>query len=273
MRSTSIRPLVTGAFLLAVACAPQAESPGGEATLAHPSGRPVPEAVLRMIEAHGGMGPWNEVASFRFTEEWGFPDGSTAPATRVLVEPGARRVAMHAVDGPSRIGWDGETAWSMNYEGMPPRFVTQLNFYFLHLPWLTMDPGVRLEESGTGRLWDDPTEYHLLKMTFDPGTGDTPDDFYDLYIDPTSHQLRACRYVVTYRALLQPGETHTPPHVLVYDEYATVGGMVVPTHFTIYLEDHSPLASCTIRDWSFSEPFDASLAAMPEGAVVDTTTP
>lgn len=272
MHAASVRPFAFAALLLA-ACSPQAESPGEEAAWTHPSGRPVPEPVQRMIEAHGGMEPWSQVTSFRFTEAWGLPDGSTTPAMRVMVEPGARRVAMHAVEGESRLGWDGETAWSLNYQGLPPRFVALLDFYFLHLPWLTMDPGVRLEEAGTARLWDDPTEYHLVKVTFDPGTGDTPDDFYDLYIDPATHRLKACRYVVTYQALLTPGETQTPPHVLVYDEYATVDGMVVPTHFTIYLEDHSPFATCTIGDWSLQEPFDASLAAMPEGAVVDTTTP
>ncbi len=50
----------------------------------------------------------------------------------------------------------------------------------MNLPWLAADPGVNLNEPGTGRLWDDPIEYITVKMTYEQGMGDTPDDYYTL---------------------------------------------------------------------------------------------
>lgn len=261
------------AVALAVACsgwllATPGCTPSERAASDAPPEKPVPEVVRRMIDAHGGMEPWRAAPSVRFTERWG--DG---PAVIVTVEQGRRRVYQEMAGADTRLGWDGERAWSVGFNGPPPRFLAQLNYYFLNLPWLTMDPGVLLGEPGTGRLWDDPTEYATVMMTFEGGVGDTPDDYYELYVHPETHRLAACRYTVTYRALLPPGAEKTPDHLLVYEAYETVNGLVMPTRFTIYGMDHAVLAKCTVSDWAFDQPFDATRAAMPEGAVVDTTTP
>jgi hypothetical protein len=64
-----------------------------------------------------------------------------------------------------------------------------------------------------------------------------------------------------------------PEHILVYEDFATVDGLVVPTRYTIFATDHTPLAMCSIRDWSFGKPFDAARMTMPEGAIVDESTP
>ena len=155
----------------------------------------------------------------------------------------------------------------------PPRFLALLNYSFANLPWLTQDDGVNLGEPGTATLWDDPTEYVTVRMTFDAGAGDTPDDYYVLYIHPETHQLRANEYIVTYRSILPEGTTATDPHILVYDEYTEAGGLVVPAHYTIYQTDQSIYASCAFTDWSFTESWDESWMEMPENAVVDTTEP
>jgi hypothetical protein len=86
--------------------------------------------------------------------------------------------------------------WTQPY---PPRFLALLNFYFLNLPWVTMDPGVKLAVADNDTLWDKSAEYSIVNMTFMPGTGDTPRDTYRLYIDSGSKRLKACAYTVTYR--------------------------------------------------------------------------
>ncbi len=230
------------------------------------------EVVTRMIDAHGGMDAWAAAPTVAFTEEFRQGEATAGFPGRVIVEQGRRR-AMLDYNG-MRAFWDGEKAWSVNWMvPMPPRFLALLNYYFVNLPWLTRDDGVILGEPGTGKLWDDPTEYVTVKMTFAPGVGDTPDDYYILYIHPETHQLRANEYVVTYRSLLPEGVDATDPHILVYDEYTEVGGLVVPSHYTIYLTDRSIYGSCAITGWSFSEPWDESWMEMPEGAVVDTSEP
>lgn len=232
------------------------------------------DVVAAMIQAHGGMEAWESAPTVSFTDTWYAPSGESRGSTRVTVEQGRRRAVLDAVEDSSRIVWDGEKAWSVNYAGgAPPRFMALLNYYFLNLPWLTRDPGVILGPPGRTTLWDDPTEYTTVRMTFEPGTGDTPDDYYLLYIDPETDRLAGCEYVVTYASLLPEGVTHTPPHVLLYDGFTEVDGLLVPTGFTIYLEDHTVYARCTVSDWSFSRPFDPSRMTMPENATVDTTSP
>ena len=147
-----------------------------------------------------------------------------------------------------------------------------LNYYFVNLPWLTQDPGVSLGDPEEGILEGDDTKYQTVLMTFGKGVGDTPDDYYKLYIHPTTHQLKACEYVVTYKSLLPEGVAHSPVHRLVYDEWSQVEGLSVPTRYTIYEQDKI-YASCTIRNWSFSKPFDTTRMSMPNDAVLDESKP
>jgi hypothetical protein len=230
------------------------------------------DAVIeRMVDAHGGMSAWRDAPSVTFTDEWSRPGSDDTRRSIVQVEQGRRRAILEFPAMDATIGWDGEKAWSVNWAGGPPRFLALLNYYFVCLPWLVEDPGVILHEPRSATLWDDPTEYISVRVTYQPGTGDTPDDYYVLFIDPQTYLLRGCEYVVTYPGLVPEGKEHTPPHILVYEESATVDGLTVPTRFTIYDkgDEKSVYASCTISNWSFSRPFDPARVEMPEGAVVD----
>lgn len=244
-------------------------TPGGaaaaeEATEAH---------IRAMIDAHGGMERWASAPTVSFRDRFERPGDSEASESRVTVHQSSRRAYIDVPGTDQSLAWDGSKAWGVNWaQPTPPRFLALLNYYFLNLPWLTRDPGVILGEPGTGRIPHDETEYVTVRMTFAPGTGDTPEDYYVLFIDPVTHRLKGCEYVVTYKALLPPGMKHTPPHVLVFGDHATVDGLVVPTRYTIY-EGDAVYFSCSVDQWSFSVPFDESRMVMPEGAVVDTTQP
>lgn len=235
-----------------------------------------PEALAlvdAMIEAHGGLKKWAGAKTVSFVDEFRFGEATSGQKTQVTVEQGKRRAYIDIVGTDMRMAWDGEKAWSEGWQvPMPPRFLALLNYYFLNLPWLARDPGVNLSPPGTAKICGDGTEYRTVKMTFDPGTGDTPDDYYLLYIHPETHRLRATEYIVTYRSILPEGVASSPSHLLVFDETATVGGLVVPTHYTIY-EGDQVYASCAVSDWSFEKPFDPSRLEMPEGGVVDRSTP
>lgn len=227
-----------------------------------------------MIEAHGGMDRWANAPTVSFEDEFKPGSAEQGSPSRVVVEQGPRRAYIDIPGTEMRLSWDGEKAWSENWQGTyPPRFLALLNYHFLNLPWLARDPGVQLGEPGRGRLWDDPTDYITIKITYGAGVGDTPRDYYTLYIHPETHRLAACEYIVTYKALLPEGVEAAPPHILVYDEFTEVHGLSVPTRYTIYDKDHSVYASCDVRDWSFTRPFDASRMIVPAGAVVDDSTP
>jgi hypothetical protein len=174
------------------------------------------------------------------------------------------------------MAWDGEKAWSQNWKGVPapPRFLALLHYYFANLPWLTRDPGVRLASEGTAKLPGDSTDYLTVRMTFDEGVGDSPRDYYVLYVHPETRRLRGIEYIVTNAGALPQGMKASPPNLLLYEEHATVNGLVVPTRYDIFRkEGHVPFASVRLRDWSFSKPFDASRLEMPAGGVVDQSPP
>ncbi len=232
----------------------------------------VPRIVLDMIDAHGGMVPWRSAGTVSFEDEFTSP-GGPPEVSRVMVDQRTRRAYIDFPGTDMSLTWDGRKAWGMNWKSTtPPRFLALLNYYFVNLPWLTMDPGVELAAHGAALMGADSTEYAIVMMTFAPGTGDTPDDYYRLYIDPQTKRLKGFAYVVTYQALLPPGMESTPEHLLVYDAFETVNELVVPTAYTIY-ENGALYATCAIRNWTFGAPFDEARMTMPEGAVVDTTTP
>ena len=236
------------------------------------AGRETRRVVDAMIEAHGGLAAWSSAPTVSFECTF-LPAGASSPiVSREVIEQGARRAYIDYPGTQMRLAWDGERAWSESWNGpYPPRFMALLNYYFVNLPWLAMDPGVILGDPGSGRLWDDPTEYVTIKMTFEPGVGDTPDDYYVLFVHPTSNRLKACRYIVTYTEILPEGMESTPEHTLVYDELVQVDGLMVPTRCSIYELDQTPYASIDVGAWSFRKPFDASRMSMPEGAVIDTS--
>lgn len=232
------------------------------------------EVVERMIEAHGGLEKWRTAPTVSYKASLLLPGAPTPMVSQGTVEQQTRRAYLEFPAMGARISWDGTKAWSENWQApFPPRFYALHSYFFMNLPWLAADPGVNLSEPGTGRLWDDPTEYITVKMTYEPGVGDTPDDSYILFIDPTSYRLKANEFVVTYADLLPPDAEASPPFLLVYEEFTTVGGLTVPTKASIYPKDRSAQGSYEWRNWSFNKPFDEARMLMPENAVVDTSSP
>jgi hypothetical protein len=227
------------------------------------------------IAAHGGMEKWTSAPTVSFEAEM-IPAGQTGGmVSRVTVEQGRRR-AYHEVPALSaRMAWDGENAWSENWKlPFPPRFAALLHYYFANLPWLTRDTGVRLASEGTAKLPGDSADYLTVRMTFDEGVGDSPRDSFLLFVEPRTRRLRAVEYVSTHPAVLPKGVSSFPPNLLLYEEHATVNGLVVPTRYEFFRKDgHVPLFSVRLRDWSFSRPFDASRLEMPAGGVVNQSRP
>ena len=153
---TRLPGFLTIALLVLVGCA----TPEPEETPAK-TGR---EVVERMIAAHGGLEKWRTAPTVSF-EDTLQPAGGAPMISRVTVEQGPRRAYLDFPQMDARITWDGEKAWSENWQGpFPPRFLALLSYYFANLPWLAADPGVNLSEPGTGTLWDDPTEYITVNI-------------------------------------------------------------------------------------------------------------
>lgn len=165
--------------------------------------------------------------------------------------------------------FDGTDAWvAPDAAAMPRARFDLLTWpYFLAAPYKLRDPGTRLEDRGTMML--DGKPYDAARLTFAPGTGDSPDDWYLLYRDPDTGRLHAMAYIVTYGGT-SAREAEQSPHAIVYDDYRTVEGVPVPTTWRFYnwSEDGglegNPIGEMDLDNPRFVEP-EPDDFARPEG--------
>lgn len=227
------------------------------------------ELVLEAIEAQGGLARWYSSGplSFRFAY---VPLKGDARDTTQLVDTWSAR-AVHEVTGApgQRLGWDGEAAWAVGEEAMKlkPRFWALTPYYFVAIPFVLSDPGVKLVHEGQSELEGRPCE--LVRATFEAGTGDAPDDFYVVYIDQQTRRVSAVRYIVSYRGFFPDGG-HSPEKLMTYDAPQTIDGVVFPSSFrTFSWVDGAAgelVTNTTLSDVRFVPDAPASAFAAPEGA-------
>lgn len=190
-------------------------------------------AFTAPIERAQGLAAWRGQPAVEagLTIDFG---GKTALQGRLLFKTDMSASRLELADGTTLV-WDGAHAWvsPAAAETHGARFHLLTWPYFLSLPMKLSDPGARLAPLGERPLLG--KSMPAARMTFAPGTGDTPDDWYVLYRDPESDRLAAVAYVVTYGKSREQAEKE--PHSLVYSDFETVGGVTLATRWTFYAWD------------------------------------
>lgn len=194
------------------------------------------EIVWNAMEAHGGLDRWyaNGPLSFRFNYQ---PlDGKTARDSYQTVDTWSNR-AVHtsATDSTAHFGWTGEQAWVKAKDSTAFEYDTKFwaltPLYFYGQPFVLNGEGVNLE------LLPEVTykqqKQDVVKVTFDAGTGDAPDDYYILYFSKESHKLVAIRYIVSYPEYFKDGG-HAPEKFMEVMGENTVNGILFPTSYKTY---------------------------------------
>ena len=104
--------------------------------------------------------------------------------------------------------------------------------YFFAMPYKLNDPGTNwaMEQD---REIDDKT-YPTAKLTFDKGTGDSPDDWYLVYSDPETHVLKAAAYIVTYGSDGDVAKAQADPHAIVYENFEEINGVPIATEWQFH---------------------------------------
>ena len=237
-------------------------------------------AVLAMVEAHGDLERWRSARTVSFTRRTVFAANPDAPwLLQETIEQGSRRLYQHWPLDDVQLASDGETVWTVGWRlPFPPRFVAQIGFYFLNLPWITQDDGVILGEVGQGTPPGSETAHLTVPMSFAEGIGDTPLDRYVLFIDPETSRLAAVEYHVSYGAMLDaaflpPAIRTMGPFVHVNEEFARVDGFVVPVAYSVYSGTGARSMTGEVSNWSFTKGFDATRLEPPADAVIDTSNP
>ncbi len=229
--------------------------------------------VWAAIEAHGGLARWygNGPLHFRYRYERG--GGQPAIDTEQTVDTWSSR-ARHVVmpDSAASFGWTGDTAWVQPAGVDIPtnaRFWSLTPYYFVAMPFVLADPGVNLALDG--QMTAEGTAYDLVRVTFDAGTGDAPDDYYVLLLDPATDRVGGVRYVVSYPGFFPEGGA-TPEKLMLYDGAQTASGITLQEGFRSFAWTDDgvgePAARGTVSEVRFIPEAPDSLFAMPSGAVV-----
>lgn len=227
----------------------------------------------RTYETHGGLGMWRSFRWVDFDLTWKSPAGD--------------RVDRHTFDLRTRdglikaenymLGANGGEVWvhpnAEALRGTPPRFYMWTPFYFFAMPFVFADEGARHQPLGVKNVGG--VEYDVIKVTFAPGTGDTPEDFYVAYLERPAGQLKIVSYIVTYPSLRQGKNIQElEQHAIVFDEWQTAFGLSVPSKTRLFnwkneQLDGEPLGALEFSGVRFSvqEP-ERDRFKKPEGAVV-----
>jgi hypothetical protein len=137
------------------------------------------------------------------------------------------------------------------------------------MPWVLADPGTRHERVADAPL--DGEVMHRVKVTYDAGTGDAPDDYYVAWIDPEDHTLRALTYIVSSSEVFPDGG-RSPEKRLTYLEPTTVDGLRFATRYEGFVLDDQgqpaqPASTVAVTDLALRVPVSDGDFAPVDGAV------
>ncbi len=236
------------------------------------------QLVLRAIEAQGGLAAWYRAPTSSYTWEYA-NTGADIQFKSFLVADNQTRHVYHDLmtlgpyDDPqsvdARFAWNGEVAWMYpdSISQPNPHFWATTGYYFEQIPFVLADPGLTFERLPDETL--DGTTYRLVKASYSEGIGYSDDDTYTLYVHPETGRVDAIRYTVTYGRDV-PSDADVSETLFYYEDYMTVDGLTVPTHFRGYTFADGERGAFRNEAWadsiSFRRPFDASRLDPPDGA-------
>lgn len=235
--------------------------------------------ISEMTNAHGGLDRWKQAASVQFNTNLVAVTGMFPEYNEeVCIDPVSRAAYLKFPGSTGRIAFDGNEAWSAGERrglaAAPPRFTAWRNFYLLNIPFVIHDEGVYLSELSEASLPGNNKAYQTVKMTFGEDTGDTPKDYYLLYIDPSTHRLAALEYNMTFASMLPQGMESLPTSLLTFEEYARVDNFQMPVHYKVFFKEGNQfIIEGKVSDWNFSSPFDMTMMEKPANAQIDQSQP
>jgi hypothetical protein len=160
-------------------------------------------------------------------------------------------------DGSSII-FDGKTAWVSPADAKAPKG----RFNVLTWPWFIMAPfkmqGDGISLSDLQRVEVDGTVSDSVFQTFGEDMGDTPDDWYRIYINSETKLVDGMAYIVTYGKDLETA--NAKPSILEYFDYVDVDGTEISTRYELWYWDaethgtlgEAPKATGTVSNIHFS---------------------
>jgi hypothetical protein len=170
-----------------------------------------------------------------------------------------------------RIGYDGNAVWLHSkdttvYKGKP-KFNYNLMFYFYAMPFILADDGINY--SDTEPLIFEGVTYPGIRISYNSGVGESPDDEYILYYDADTYKMAWLGYTVTFFAKEKAKEFH----FINYSNWQNVDGLLLPETLSWYNYENN-LPTTKRNDIQFKDIKVSSIKPLqaifeiPEGAEV-----
>lgn len=220
----------------------------------------------KCIAAHGGLAQWRAFEGLEYNLD------DNGKQVYQLTHLKDRRAYLKSKD--YQVGFDGKVAWAVpdakKVSGSSAGFYYNLDFYFVGIPFLLMDPGVLVSHAGKVTIKGE--EFESLKVTFGSDVGLTPEDVYYLYLDPASHMLQILTYSISYFNK----ESAAINSAKVYSDYIDVQGLKMPTKMENFEWKDGSMGKSKNHLRSFSdfkflkEIHSEELFEVPDGAIVES---
>ena len=220
-----------------------------------------PESLSKVLDAHGGLDTWKEMRTLEFSVEK--PDGYEITTTDLKERYSLVEMPKHT------IGFDGENVWMKSsgkakYDGNP-KFYYNLMFYFYAMPFVLADDGIVYSDAEA--LTIEGKTYPGIRISYESGVGESPEDEYILYYDSDTNKMVWLGYTVTYFTKEKAKEWH----FIKYSNWQEVEGLLLPETMTWY-DVQNNLPTTPKKEQKFSnislsrDKMDLRMYMMPDGA-------
>lgn len=102
--------------------------------------------------------------------------------------------------------------------------------YFFLFPYKLSDPGANWKPIDLASI--EGRDQDTFQLTFDPGTGEAPDDWYKLYVDKKTNLVHVGAYIVT--ANKKREEAEADPHAIEYMNYKNINEIPVAHNWAFW---------------------------------------
>ena len=219
--------------------------------------------MTKIFDAHGGIDVWSSKENLIFEIE--HPEGNEKTTTALKTRKSLIETEKF------KIGFDGEKVWIKQDELVfkkDPKFYYNLMSYFYAMPFILGDDGIIYKD--VEPLVFDGITYPGIKISYDAGVGESPEDEYILYYDAKTYKMVWLGYTVTYFSKEKSKEFR----FIKYSNWQTVEGLLLPETLTWYnTEDNKPTTP-KLKKLKFTnvvlskeKPSDA-LFEVPDGAKI-----
>lgn len=223
-----------------------------------------PEIFQKVLEAHGGKATWDAMNTLIYTR------GTGEKAERHTTDLKTRK-SLIEVENKYQLGFDGTNIWvgphRDSFPGQSPRFMHNLHFYFVAIPFVFTDPDVHIKDAGL--VESAGKQYHLINVTFGANVGDAPEDKYNMYVDPATNRVDFITYSVTYF-----DKSRADQYNALQYQWVDANGLLTPQKYIGYKWENGSLGEQRYES-NFSnisykkEKQEEGYYAAPEGAYLE----